>query len=83
MTTWRTDFTPIVLDLFDFVEANIVEARRRLVMTRGCRNVVMQQVGSDLGYSGRGANPFGKAARDPIRKLEPISWGTEAQRDGH
>jgi hypothetical protein len=32
---------------------------------RGCRNVVLQQVGSYLGYTGRGAKPFGKAARDP------------------
>jgi hypothetical protein len=27
----------------------------------------VQQVGSYLGYSGRGANAFGKAARDPFR----------------
>src|SRR5262245_30488488 len=27
-----------------------------------------QQIGSYLGYSGRGANTFGKAARDPNRK---------------
>jgi hypothetical protein len=31
----------------------------------GCRNMVLQQVGSYLGYSGRGAKSFGKAARDP------------------
>src|ERR1700757_3155612 len=30
-------------------------------------NVVLQQVGSYLGYTGPGANPFGKAARDPTR----------------
>jgi hypothetical protein len=29
------------------------------------RNVVLQQVGSYLGYTGRGADAFGKAARDP------------------
>ena len=28
--------------------------------------MVLQQVGSYLGYTGRGANPFGKAARDPL-----------------
>jgi hypothetical protein len=27
--------------------------------------LALQQVGSYLGYSGRGAGPFGKAARDP------------------
>src|ERR1700756_244168 len=31
----------------------------------GCRNVVLQQVGSYPGYSGRDGNAFGKAARDP------------------
>jgi hypothetical protein len=30
------------------------------------RNVVLQQVGSYLGYTGRGANALGKAARDPF-----------------
>ena len=34
-------------------------------MAQGCRNMVLQQLGSYLGHSGRGANPFGKAARDP------------------
>jgi putative tryptophan/tyrosine transport system substrate-binding protein len=29
--------------------------------------VVLQQVDSYLGYTGRGANPFGKAARDPYQ----------------
>src|SRR5579883_224832 len=33
----------------------------------GCRNVVLRQVGSYLGYTGRAAIPFGKAARDPKR----------------
>ena len=36
-------------------------------MTRCCRSVVLQQVGSHLGYTGRVANPFGKASRDPTR----------------
>jgi hypothetical protein len=33
--------------------------------------VVLQQVGSYLGYTGRGANPFGKATRDPKRSSSP------------
>ncbi len=37
----------------------------RLLLARGCRNVVLQQVGSYVGYTGRDANSFGKAARDP------------------
>ena len=31
------------------------------------RDVVLQQMGSNLGYTGRGANAFRKAARDPER----------------
>jgi len=30
-----------------------------------CRNVMLQQVGSYLGYTGRISNTFGKAAHDP------------------
>jgi hypothetical protein len=41
-------------------------------LARGCRNVVLQQVGSYLGYTGRGTNPFVKAARDPLQKLNPL-----------
>jgi hypothetical protein len=42
-------------------------------LARGCRNVVPQQVDSYLGYTGRGANPFGKAARDPKRSYDALS----------
>jgi hypothetical protein len=38
-------------------------------VARGCRNVVLRQVGSYLGYTGRAANPFRKAARDPKQTL--------------
>jgi len=34
-------------------------------MALGCRNLAVRQVGSCLGYSGRGPNAFGKAASDP------------------
>ena len=48
-------------------------------MTRCCRSVVLQQVGSYLGYTGRDANSFGKAARDQsgppraLLKLAPFN----------
>jgi hypothetical protein len=35
------------------------------LLAQGCRSAAMQQVGSYLGYTGRGANAFRKAARDP------------------
>ena len=34
-------------------------------VAQGCRNIVLQQVGGYLGYSGCGADAIGKAARDP------------------
>src|SRR5579872_6756923 len=42
-------------------------SRGAALMTRCCRSVVLQQVGSYLGYTGRVANPFGKASCDPTR----------------
>jgi hypothetical protein len=45
-----------------------------LFVARGCRNVVLQQVGSYPGYSGRDGNAFGKAARDPEPKLGPAGY---------
>jgi hypothetical protein len=32
--------------------------------------MVLQQLGSYLGHSGRGAHPFGKAAREPICDID-------------
>jgi hypothetical protein len=38
-------------------------------LAQGCRNMVQQQLGGDLGHSSRGANSFGKAARDPEQTI--------------
>jgi len=45
--------------------AALINPTRPGADARGYRNVVLQQVGSYLRYTGRDANPFGKAARDP------------------
>jgi hypothetical protein len=37
------------------------------LLAHGCRLAALHQVGSYLGYTGRGANPFGKATRDSRR----------------
>uniref|UniRef100_UPI001AECF4EA hypothetical protein n=1 Tax=Bradyrhizobium sp. ARR65 TaxID=1040989 RepID=UPI001AECF4EA len=44
----------------------------RLFLAQSCRNSAVRQVGSYLGYTGLGANPFGKAARDPTRTLGSV-----------
>ncbi len=46
-------------------------------LAQGCRDLAVQQAGSYLRYSGRGASAYEKAARDPIRIFEAdIPWGS-------
>jgi hypothetical protein len=44
--------------------------------------VVLEQVGGHLGYTGRGANPFGKAAPDPDQSSAAV-FGNEVDIDQH
>jgi len=47
-------------------ESACAEVRNMPASGPRCRNFVVQQVGSHLEYTGRGANASGNAARDPL-----------------